>query len=43
MLTLRALAHLMAYPNASMQEALPEMAEVIGNEERLAEGPKQGF
>lgn len=41
MLALRALAHLMAYPNAAMQQALPEMAEVVRNEQRLADGPKQ--
>lgn len=43
MKTLRAIAHLMAYPTEPMQQALPELAEVIRAEQRLGDGPRQAI
>ncbi|WP_192497344.1 nitrate reductase molybdenum cofactor assembly chaperone [Halospina sp. K52047b] len=43
MKTLRAIAHLMAYPTGPMQEALPELAEVIREESRLTGQARDGL
>ena len=46
MKTLRAIAHLMAYPTEPMQQALPELAEVIRQELTTPQGfknPKLGL
>ena len=43
MIILRAIAHLMSYPSADMQAALPEITEVIRAEPRLPEAQRAGL